>query len=362
MRLKFFALIFTVSINLLTCQLLAHSNGLRCLGGGEGGVPFILKPNPLQIDWRPLTTHYSVRDFVIHDFNCTLIYGSDNRSYRSLNLFDHSDVFTFEGSDTPISKVLDPTGRYLISEPSSTQLWWFDRNTHLHSSLNIPGPNRETSHLFWDQSNLYTALIDGRNSANTVVSIVRNDLQNNTSVPVCEFNVKGSWGVPGVVRGTAFPKASFYFTTGNIGRVSVLRLLEIDVRSCETHFLENGPEVNSPIRAVYEFSGFEGHVVLFAPPQNNIFWWNDTGCKYINTQDHELVAPSTQLPMLLGLSKEKTLALFDLNKMTQLPIGRGLKPLRIEEHSVGLSRNNLWVSSQFNGEGNQSLIEILLPN
>lgn len=339
-----------------------YASPFRCAGGGGGGgVPFTVLPESPVLDWKPLSTRGSVEELIYGDSTDTLFYRTSRGDVWENRLSHGQEFQRIWNFFFPLSRVADASSRYFASKPRSSQLWVYDRKFNSLAMVSIPGSTRTLQSLFWKGRSLY--LVDYLTSnEQMLLSFLESNVLTGKVKSVCTVPFPQGVTQLSFVGGSSYPNAIFYTErSASNGNQWAVDLHVADITHCALKQLStNGPDLLSRVRDV---KFFEKHTAfaIFTRDQN-LIWWDDKGCKYMDSQKHHLIAPSVSRSQLLGWSVNDGISIFDPVNETKKRVGIGLSTIELSEQRTALTQDGkqLIVAPQINGELCRSLVQIEL--
>lgn len=347
------SIVWLIGLTLATVS--APAAALRCAGGGGGGVPFSLMPSSPTLNWRPIYSYGNVMEIsVLNEIN-SFFYRNHAGEVWELDTKHESQLPRIWNTFTSLSRVMQGEGRYIANQAACGRMWTFERARNYLSQIGLPSTCRQVTQLFWNGNSLYL-LEDLENSGDYhQYGIIQADRKTERANTICSLSMPKTLGIMGIVKGTQYPFVTFY-AYQSPGPDSSMKLIHVNVDSCHVHAtIENGPSIESPVQSITYFPKTNAYGIFF---ERGLTWWNELGCKDLNSESFHLIPLNSDKPLLIGWSRNEELSLLDPENETRAVLLKGLGIQELSESRTWFLKNSVYVAPQLSGEYWRSLIRI----
>lgn len=310
---------------------------------GEGPHPFSLQDISSEISTpTKLKTNGSVRDFTVSETRSALYYRNEDNEVYQMNLKSQENKF-LHNSSYPLSKLMDPAGRLLMTERFNFVLDVFYAN-YGWKYLGSP-QNDSIRPLYWQKLKGEDVLFE--------IANWRDRVTGKQNLTVYSF-ARGRWwanscnlkDVPGTLKlgeGHFYPSV-FLYESASQGDETKLRLWNIRIdgfifRCVPSVAYSYVHKIPGQIRSVSQFAGSKMFAVRTTDKEKNLIWTNkadNKGCRYLNFEGSESFVLNNRQPVI-GVSNPRdgfTLVYPNEQKMATIVPG------------LPISKDQVWMDSK----------------
>ncbi len=316
---------------------------------GEGPGPLMLHDISSEIP-RPemLNTIGNVKDFVVTEANASIYYRNEASRVYQMDIDTHDNALLTH-SHSPLSKVIDDEGRYLMTQQSNflfdmfnVQMGW--------NYIGVPDQGSITP-LYWKRF-----LLPKKRDVFFEVANWRDRATGKQRITIYSFD-QGQWHANhcnlGNIQGTIklgeghFAPNVFLYETINSGENTKLKLYNINIAgptfTCKLDLAyEYVHIIPGHVRSVSQFEGSKMFAVRTTDKERNLIWTNKEdgkGCRYFNFAERESFVVSSKQPVIAAWGKYDGLSLIYPNeekRATILP-GSEYNPMK---------KDHMWLSDE----------------
>ncbi len=345
------------AIAALVCGV-GQARQLRC--GGVGPNPFNDISGILKYNVETVDAVGGVKEFLYQESSNALIYRNANREIRGVrsdSAGNFSQAQFFSTSIYPMSRVVDPKERFVLTEG---QGWLLDTNSSDWFEFN---PNAGMQHLFWNRNKLFSYQFVPAASGDQRWDFYSYRVGDNGSKYQC--SIQSTAKVPlTMAHGHTYPLVFFFNEVNAPGSDRQVVIYPFDITNCTAQTPVAYSNVRGPVKDVYRFDSIDSTAVVVDNKDQNLLWATPKGCGYYDIKGLTPIVPNYNQPAIATFSQQDGVTLFFLNTEKRATVLKGFPINDLKEGDLWLSDSGrkLFMSPLFDGERSRWLLDLKLAS
>ncbi len=348
---------------LLALFLPLRSQAVQFHCGGIGPQPMNDISATLKYKVTSVNAGGGVKEFLYREDSNSIVFRNSQNDIYGLG-FDgnsYSQATQFGSSKLPISQVLDPLQRYVLT---ASKGWILDTkdNGGWHQYLNL----NNVKPLFWDapiagllRSRLYSVVTTTDNSGLQHFQFYSYREGDDSAVPICKLDSVASEPIT-LAHGASDPYAFFYSQSVTDSGERKVVILPYNLLTCVMGAGTEYGNLRGPVVDVYRYDALDSNAVIVDNPAQNLMWGTPKGCGYYDIGSSQVIVPNDSEPVMGTFTASAGLNLFFLNTAQRASILAGFPITSLKDGDLWLSNSGdrIFLAPLFEGEHYKWLLDM----